>query len=155
MLARVQAASEGLLAAQSAEHFEEQKSTGSLISVYGDPFFAELVAHSPALDALSSLGYPNPRWSSGFVISKPGHSPPLFWHQTGGDGTIRSAIPISPLQLFLMYYLVDTRIENGCLRVIAGSHRKRHHMHDAVPTAHTDELRRATDPGPSGLSTDA
>ena len=51
-----------------------------------------------------------------------------------------------PQQLFLMYYLVDTRIENGCLRVIAGSHRKRHRMHDAVPTAHTDELRRATDP---------
>ena len=146
MLARVQAASEGLLAAQSAEHFEEQKSTGSLISVYGDPFFAELVAHSPALDALSSLGYPNPRWSSGFVISKPGNSPPLFWHQDWWGWNDPVSYTDLPLQLFLMYYLVDTRIENGCLRVIAGSHRKRHHMHDAVPTAHTDELRRATDP---------
>ena len=135
--------SEGLLG--SAEHFEEQKSTGSLISVYGDPFFAELVAHSPALDALSTLGYPNPRWSSGFVISKPGHSPPLFWHQDWWGWNDPVSYTDLPLQLFLMYYLVDTRIENG-LRVIAGSHRKRHHMHDAVPTAHTDELRRATDP---------
>jgi len=71
MLARVRAASDGLIDAQTAEHFEEQKSTGSMISVYDDPFFAELVAYEPALDALASMGYPKPRWSSGFVISKP------------------------------------------------------------------------------------
>lgn len=146
MLARVRAASDGLIGAQSPEHFEEQKSTGSLISVYGDPFFAELVAYPPALDALTSLGYPHPRWSSGFVISKPGHSPPLFWHQDWWGWNDPISYTEIPQQLFLMYYLVDTRIENGCLRVIAGSHRKRHSMHDAAPTAHTDELRRATDP---------
>ena len=146
MLARVRAASDGLLEAQSAEHFEEQKSTGSMISVYDDPFFADLVAYPPALAALGSLGYANPRWSSGFVISKPGHSPPLFWHQDWWGWNDPISYTDIPQQLFLMYYLVDTRIENGCLRVIAGSHRKRHRMHDAVPTAHTDELRRATDP---------
>jgi ectoine hydroxylase-related dioxygenase (phytanoyl-CoA dioxygenase family) len=146
MLARVRDASDGLLAAQSAEHFDEQKSTGSMISVYDDPFFADLVAYDPALDALTSLGYPNPRWSSGFVISKPGHSPPLFWHQDWWGWNDPVSYTNIPQQLFLMYYLVDTRIENGCLRVISGSHRKRHRMHDAVPNAHTDELRRATDP---------
>ena len=146
MLARVRAASDGLLEAQSAEHFEEQKSTGSMISVYDDPFFADLVAYPTALAALGSLGYPNPRWSSGFVISKPGHSPPLFWHQDWWGWNDPISYTDIPQQLFLMYYLVDTRIENGCLRVIAGSHCKRHRMHDAVPTAHTDELRRATDP---------
>ena len=146
MLARVRAASDGLIDAQSAEHFEEQKSTGSMISVYDDPFFAELVAYQPALDALASMGYPKPRWSSGFVISKPGHSPPLFWHQDWWGWNDPLSYTDLPLQVFAMYYLVDTRIENGCLRVISGSHRKRHRMHDAVPTAHTDELRRATDP---------
>ena len=29
-----------------------------------------------------------------------------------------------------MYYLVDTTPENGCLRVLAGSHLKRHPVHD-------------------------
>ncbi|MDE0080616.1 MAG: phytanoyl-CoA dioxygenase family protein, partial [Caldilineaceae bacterium] len=47
---------------------------------------------------------------------------------------------------FLMYYLVDTSIENGCLRVIEGSHRKRHPIHDAVHTTHSEELGRAADP---------
>ena len=146
MLVRVLDASEGLIAAQPAEHFERYKSTGSMISVYDDPFFAELVAYQPALDALASLEFPNPRWSSGFVISKPGHSPPLFWHQDWWAWNDPVSYTDLPLQLFLMYYLVDTSIENGCLRVIAGSHRKRHRIHDAVHTTHSEELSRATDP---------
>jgi hypothetical protein len=146
MLVRVLDASEGLIAAQPAEHFERYKSTGSMISVYDDPFFAELVAYQPALDALASLGFPNPRWSSGFVISKPGHSPPLFWHQDWWAWNDPVSYTDLPLQLFLMYYLVDTSIENGCLRVISGSHRKRHRIHDAVHTTHSEELSRATDP---------
>ena len=28
--------------------------------------------------------------------------------------------------IFLMYYLEDTRRENGCLRLLAGSHKYRH-----------------------------
>ena len=44
-----------------------------------------------------------------------------------------------------MYYLVDTTPENGCLRVVPGSHVVRHPLHDAVPDAHTDDLRRADD----------
>ena len=146
MLSRVREVSERLLDAQAAEHFEAQKSTGSMISVYDDPFFAELVAYQPALDALAALGYPKPRWSSGFVISKPPHSPPLFWHQDWWGWNDPASYTDIPQQLFLMYYLVDTSPHNGCLRVIKGSHLKRHPMHDAVPEAHTDTLRRATDP---------
>jgi len=145
MLARVRAASEQLLSTQSAEHFAAQKSTGSMVSVYDDPFFAELIAYPPAVTALTNLGYPTPRWSSGFVISKPPKSPALFWHQDwwGWDDPI--SYTNVPQQLFLMYYLVDTTVHNGCLRVLQGSHRKRHAMHDLLPEAHTDAIRRATD----------
>lgn len=145
MLNRVRERSDRLLNEQSPDHFEEQKSTGSMISVYDDPFFAELVAYQPALDALAKLGYSRPRWSSGFVISKPPHSPALFWHQDwwGWNDPI-SYRPI-PQQLFLMYYLVDTDTHNGCLRVLKGTHLKRHAMHDLLPEAHTDAIRRATD----------
>ena len=146
MLERVRVASNDLIAAQPAEHFDRYKSTGSMISVYNDPFFAELVAYQPALDALDSLGFPDSRWTSGFVISKPGHSPPLFWHQDWWAWNDPVSYTDLPLQLFLMYYLVDTSIENGCLRVIAGSHRKRHRIHDSVHTTHNKELSRATDP---------
>ncbi len=146
MLDRVRVASDDLIAAQPAQHFDRYKSTGSMISVYDDPFFAELVAYQPALDALDSLGFPDSRWTSGFVISKPGHSPPLFWHQDWWAWNDPVSYTDLPLQLFLMYYLVDTSIENGCLRVIAGSHRKRHPIHDAVYTTHSEKLGRATDP---------
>ena len=44
-----------------------------------------------------------------------------------------------------MIYLVDTTPHNGCLRLISGSHLKRHRLHDALPDAHEDELSRAED----------
>jgi ectoine hydroxylase-related dioxygenase (phytanoyl-CoA dioxygenase family) len=146
MLQAVRGASVGLLDAQDPEHFEAQKSTGSLICVYDDPFFAELVAWQPAIDVLAAMGYDRPTFSTGFVISKPPHSPPLFWHQDWwGWNHPHSYTPV-PQQIFLMYYLVDTAPENGCLRLIPGSHLHRHRMHDVVAVAHTDEIRRVENP---------
>ncbi len=43
-----------------------------------------------------------------------------------------------------MYYLIDTIPANGCLRLIPGSHLKRHPMHD-LPEAHTEEIHKAGD----------
>ncbi len=146
MLERTRRTSESLLGAQPASHFAEQRSTGSMISVYDDSFFAELVAYPPALDCLAALGFAKPRWSSGFVISKPPDSPPLFWHQDWLYWDDPASYGPTPHQLFLMYYLVDTDRENGCLRLLRGSHRQRHPMHDATPEAHADGLRRNEDP---------
>ena len=146
MLERVTEVCDRLLNAQPAEHFDAQRSTGSMISVFSDPFFAELVAWPGALEAVADLGFPDPRWSSGFVISKPPHSPPLFWHQDWTGWNDDSSYQAQPQQLFLMYYLIDTEPGNGCLRLIPGSHRKRHRLHDDVPDAHTDEIKRMMDP---------
>lgn len=44
-----------------------------------------------------------------------------------------------------MYYLTDTSIENGCLRVIPGSHIHRHELHDNLNKEHA-EYRRIDDP---------
>ncbi|MEE2832356.1 MAG: phytanoyl-CoA dioxygenase family protein [Candidatus Latescibacterota bacterium] len=147
LLQRTRQVSERLLDALPAEHLEKQKSTGSMVSVTDDPFFAELVAAPDALRALQILGYDNPKWASGFIISKPPHSPALFWHQDwwGWDEPI-SQTWAHPPQAFLMYYLVDTTPENGCLRLVPGSHRKRHPMHDGVPDSHTTDLREMADP---------
>ncbi|MBT3342157.1 MAG: phytanoyl-CoA dioxygenase [Gemmatimonadetes bacterium] len=147
LLKRTRQVSDRLLDAASQEHLEEQKSTGSLISVLEDPFFAELIAAPAAREALAALGFPDPKYAAGFVISKPGGSPPLFWHQDwwGWDEEC-SYTWAQPMQAFLMWYLVDTTTENGCLRVLKGTHRKRHSMHDEVPDAHTAELRAVVDP---------
>ena len=147
LLEQTRGISDALLDRQTPEHFEQQKSTGSMVSVYDDPAFAELVRCPAAIDALSRLGFPRPKWWSGFVISKPAHGPPLFWHQDwwGWNHPVSYGDPV-PQQLFLMYYTVDTVPANGCLRLIPGSHLERHSLHDAVPDAHTNDLREMEDP---------
>ncbi len=147
LLDRTRTIADALLDRQPPEHFEQQKSTGSMISVYDDPAFAELVSCPAAIDALGRLGFPRPKWWSGFVISKPAHSPPLFWHQDwwGWNHPVSYGDPV-PQQLFLMYYTVDTAPGNGCLRLIPGSHLERHPLHDAAPNAHTNALREMEDP---------
>lgn len=46
-----------------------------------------------------------------------------------------------------MYYLVDNDQRNSCLRVITGSHHKRHALHNAARKAHADNWSRYIDPG--------
>lgn len=146
MLDRLRQRSDALLDAQTEEQRQAQKSTGSMISVFDDPLFAELAAWPGAVETLRRLGMLRPKFSSGFVISKPPGSPALFWHQDWWGWNDPCSYTPLPQQLFLMYYLVDTEPHNGCLRLLRGSHRRRHSMHDTVPDAHTDELRRAADP---------
>ena len=143
MVERIAAASDRLLDTQEAAHFENNRSTGSMVSVFDEPAYAELIAWPRALEALRSLGYDRPTFMSGYVISKPPHSPPLFWHQDwfGWDHP-HSYTPV-PQQLFLMYYLVDTSRRNGCLRLIPGSHLRRHPVHDLMEVAHNEEIQSA------------
>ena len=91
LLDRTRTIADALLDRQPPEHFEQQKSTGSMISVYDDPAFAELVSCPAAIDAWaasasrgrsggrgsSSASRPTPRRCSGT--------------RTGGAGTTPSA----------------------------------------------------------------
>jgi len=125
----------------------EQRSTGSMIANRDLPGLAELFAWPPTLDALKRLGFDDIKFSRAYLISKPAHTPQLFWHQdfTVWSGEPRAYVETSP-QLFGMFYLVDTNRENGCLRVIPGSHRKRHSLHEQLGVAHTAATRRMDDP---------
>ncbi len=75
------------------------------------------------------------------ILSKPGHGPPLYWHQDFMKWQSPEAATPWPTRVFLSYYLSDTTRENGCLRVIPGSHRKRHELHDLLPAAHGEEIQ--------------
>ena len=145
MLAGLRRATDEALAWQDESHFAEQRAQGSLIRVTEHPFMAKLVAYQPMLAALAGLGFDEPKWGSGFIISKPPQSPPLFWHQDARFWDDPISYTPRTIQCFLMIYLVDTTPHNGCLRVIPGSHLKRHYLHDALPDAHEDELSRADD----------
>ncbi len=133
------------LAAVSSEHRAQNRSQGSLINIADYPDYAPLIGHASARDVFRDLKFEDPRFGSGYLISKPPSGPPLFWHQDwwGWDDPISYTDEIA--QVFFMYYLTDTSPGNGCLRVLPGSHRRRHPLHEA-DAAHGEGLSRVDDP---------
>lgn len=154
MLKRVQLYAQSIISGLSAEHRREHNSTGSMVANRDLPGLVDLVAWPGTFEALDRLGFEDSKFSRAYLISKPPHSPRLFWHQdcTMWSGEPRAYSLISP-QLFAMFYLTDTSPENGCLRVIPGSHRKRHRLHDELGVAHTDHSRSMADPSSPMYST--
>ena len=144
--------SDGVLGQQEEAHFEQNRTTGSMVLIdwamaYEHAVLAELIAYPRVMAALGELGFAEPKFGHGRIISKPPQSPPLFWHEDGRFWDDPVSYTWQPIQAFLMYYLTDTDVRNGCLRVIPGSHRKRHALHDQAEPTHTDELRTYANPG--------
>ena len=140
MLDELRTVTGNLLAEAGAGHHEQYRYQGSNISVaYQHDVFARLFAWPAALAGLKQLGFDDPKWMSAYLLSKPPHAPPLYWHQDWWAWDEPCSSSATPPQLFLMYYLTDTTRENGCLRVIPGTHRKRIALHDLLPEAHAKE----------------
>tara|TARA_B100000749_G_C18360563_1_gene437330 strand:- start:97 stop:957 length:861 start_codon:yes stop_codon:yes gene_type:complete len=127
------------------QHRDRNRSQGSLVLIADYPEFASLIAHPGIVEAFNTFEFMDPRFSSGYIISKPSLSPALFWHQDwwGWDDPVSYTEFIA--QTFFMIYLTDTETKNGCLRVIPGSHRTSHPIHDA-PAAHNEALAKVVDP---------
>ena len=147
MVDKLNAMSEWTIAQEEPAHFEEHRAQGCIVPYwkFPHPAFTQLITYPRALAVWTELGFDNPKVWSGFVISKPPHAPPLYWHQDGVMWGHPISFTDTPQQYFMMYYLVDTNRRNGCLRAIPGSHLKRHTLHDQKRNAHeADEVRRAT-----------
>lgn len=156
-LDRLRSFSDKVLTEQEPEHFERHRTTGSMVMIDWDMAYqhlvmAELIAHPGALAALKQLGFDDPKFGHGRIISKPPYSPPLFWHEDGRFWDDPVSYTPQPIQCFLMYYLTDTTPENGCLRVMPGSHLKRHPLHDKISPKHTEGLTTFADPDDPGFS---
>lgn len=123
----------------------QQQSTGSLISVMKHEGLVDLIAHAGALEALESIGLGQMQFQSGYVISKPPQGPQLFWHFDWAAWSHPISFENFPAQVFLMIYLTDTGRENGCLRVIPGSHLHKNPLHAELASAHTPALAEASD----------
>lgn len=144
LLARIQAESNRILEALPKEHEQDNRSTGSMVSVYESPVFADLIALPEAQAALRSLGFSEAGFSSGYIISKPAKSPRLFWHYDWAGWDAPESFTVRPTpQLFFMYYLVNTTPHNGCLRVVPGSHVGDNDLIPLLDEAHAPELRAA------------
>ena len=130
----------------SAAHRAANRSQGSLINIATDPGYAELVAAPEILNGLAGLGLSDLRFQSGFLISEPGHSPALFWHQDWWGWSLGCSYRARPQQVGVMAYLGRTCVANGCLRVLPGSHLRSHGLHGSIP-AHDAGLSRVDDEG--------
>lgn len=134
------------LFAESAEARGATRSTGSMCHLSDSPEYADIIGYPPLIRTLRELGATDPRWTGGFLISKPAGGPPLFWHQDWWGWTEPESYQPRPQQWFAMIYLTDTTPENGCLRVIPGTHRRDHPLHH-LEAAHSQALQAVKDPG--------
>ena len=144
-LERVQDLAAGTLRALDADHRAQWRSQGSLVALADHPPFAALIAYPGLQEMFARMGLDGTRFTSGYIISKPPGGPALFWHQDwwGWRHPISRTGRIAQIALFL--YLTDTRRENGCLRVIPGSHRRPHPLHDVID-AHDPALAAVENP---------
>ncbi len=129
--------------AMTEEHQARFRVQGSMFHTSLDPVFADLIAWPPALDQLKVMGFKDPTFTDGYIISKPPHSPGLFWHYDWFSWEDPTAYHPRPSQVFLMYYLENTCPENGCLRVIPGSHLHHNPLHDILSRPHDEALSSA------------
>ena len=145
LIARLTEISADHLQRAGTQHRAAKRSQGSLISVATDPAYVEIITCPELLNGLNDLGFADLRFQCGFLISKPGRSPALFWHQDWWGWSHQSAYQPNPPQLGVMIYLGPTSAENGCLRTVPGTHLRRHPLHDSI-TAHSETLSRVEDP---------
>ena len=131
---------------------EAVRSNGSLIHLADNPEYADIIASPAILMLLRGLGATDPRWTGGFLISKPAGGPPLFWHQDWWGWDDLSSYEVRAHQLFVMIYLTDTSPKNGCLKVIPGTHLRDHPLHH-LGTAHSDALQAYEDPNDPAYGT--
>ena len=138
-------AAETALGTVDTEHRAQWRSQGSLVPVADHPAFAPLIAHAGFQEMFGRLGLPGTRFSSGYVISKPPGGPALFWHQDwwGWQHPISREGRVAQVALFL--YMTDTTRQNGCLRLIPGTHRRPHALHELVD-AHDPALAEVQNP---------
>ncbi|MBI2192353.1 MAG: phytanoyl-CoA dioxygenase family protein [Planctomycetes bacterium] len=106
----------------------------------------ELVDLPEAWEACRRIGLEHQRPDDTIIVlSKPAYGPPLYWHQDLMNWNHPESASPWPTRVFLSYYMTDTTLENGCLRAIPGTHRKRIPLHDHLPPAHGPEIQAIRD----------
>ena len=90
-----------------------------------DPFWVRLISDPRLLDIAETFIGPDIALFASHYISKPPFTgKPVFWHQ---DGVYW---PLEPMKVVTLWLSVDeSNTDNGCLRVVPGSHKMDFKMH--------------------------
>ena len=93
--------------------------------VLNDPFWVRLIADDRLLDIAEKFIGPHIALFASHYFAKPPHDGlPVLWHQDG------SYWPLDPCEVVTLWLAVDDSTpENGCLRVIPGSHKLEFQKH--------------------------
>jgi len=89
---------------------------------YTDILIAKLLCWPKTVSILKSMGFSDPKLHSFYLSTKQPNAEGLSWH----TDLFYDFEDSFPAELFLIYYLDSTNPENGCLRVIPGSHKWNH-----------------------------
>jgi phytanoyl-CoA hydroxylase len=105
--------------------------------MWDDPFWIRLVSDPRLLDRAELIIGPSIGLFASHYICKPGGDGlPVLWHQDA------SYWPLEPMEVVTAWLAVDdSTVENGCMRVIPGSHRGprlTHRKHDKEAVLHTE-----------------
>ncbi|HEY0827130.1 MAG TPA: phytanoyl-CoA dioxygenase family protein [Bacilli bacterium] len=88
------------------------------IYIADDPFWVRLISDPRLLDIAEQFIGPDIALFASHYISKPAYDGcPVLWHQDG------SYWPLKPMKVVTLWLAVDDSLpENGCMRVIPGTH---------------------------------
>lgn len=87
--------------------------------VTDDPFWVRLVGDDRLLDVAEQFIGPNiALFASHYIAKRPFDGQPVLWHQDGAYW------PLKPMEVVTLWLAVDDATpENGCMRVIPGTHK--------------------------------
>ena len=126
------------------EHHPDTKYQGTHLGIKfeDNTIMQQLGDWLPARQALEELGFGDFNHNGSLlVLTKEPQAPALYWHQDWMHWNAPLSCTPWPQTIFLSYYLEETRVENGCLKIIPGSHLKRVPLHDQLVTAHEQGAR--------------
>jgi len=89
---------------------------------FEDPWLFRYLTHPRVLDVVEAfLGPDLVLWSSHFIAKPAGDGRAVPWHTDGAYWGRR----LQPMKVLTLWLAVDeSRVENGCMRVLSGSHRE-------------------------------
>lgn len=107
-----------------------------------DDYFLQLVSHPRLLDLVESVIGPDIAVFSSHLLCKPGgDGQPVAWHQDGAYW------PLEPMEVLTLWLALDgSDSENGCMRVVPGSHKGGEMPHRFLKKGARNVLRKEVDP---------
>ena len=154
-LEELRAETERLIAGHVEPHELRYQGQHVNVKAADNAFIDRLLTWAPAYEALADLGFGDftPHGTI-IILTKEAGGPPLYWHQDHMEWNDPTSLAPWPQKIALNYYLSDTTPENGCLKVIPGSHLKRFPLHDRLVPAHEQGARFIDEDHPVMFSDD-